>query len=354
MIRTLLKMVLVCLAFAQLGASAHAGTVPLRLTEQGRLFNKQSSTPQTGNVTMIFGIYDAATGGTPLFQEIFDVTLDEGYFSVQLGSTKPMAASLWDGSSKFIGVKVGNDAEMTPREEINSVPYAVASLDAIGDIHPASITIGGKKVVDGTGKWVGDSAGLAGSKGDPGTNGTNGTQGAKGDPGTNGTNGANGAPGILYSWDGFLDSAGRQDGGAVAHVTFSAPAAGYATVIASFAAEIVNTWSTPANVAAECTVGAQLSTTKGGTMPTSGPGLVKVRLLPNLVTIASGSGIAGDATWFPRTVSLTVPVLQGSNTVYLNGKKNLIGSGCDSTQWHNIQFTVLFSQTYAAATVTAN
>src|SRR6185503_15599280 len=69
---------------------------------------------------------------------------------VQLGSTVPFPADLWDGSIRFIGVKVGADPEMTPREEVASVPYALRSdvADRVGSIAPTDLITG---VTGGTG-----------------------------------------------------------------------------------------------------------------------------------------------------------------------------------------------------------
>jgi hypothetical protein len=186
------------LASVALSGAAWAGTVPARLTEQGRLFRKDNGMPMTGMVALTFSIYSAPSGGTAVFQEMFNVTLDEGYFSVQLGSSKPLPSALWDGSPKYIGLKVADDSEMTPREEMDSVPYAIVAQDAVGDIHPSTVTVGGKLIIDTNGRWVGDTTGLQGPKGDPGSPGAKGdpgSPGAKGDPGSPGAKGDPGSPG---------------------------------------------------------------------------------------------------------------------------------------------------------------
>jgi hypothetical protein len=178
----------VCLGLG-LAAPARAG-VPARITEQGRLFMKGSSTPATGSVPMVFSVYAAATGGTALWTESYTVTLDDGYYSVQLGSKTPFGPAVWDGSIRYIGLKVGSDEEMTPREEVAAVPYALVAADATGDIHPTSVSIGAKHVIDASGKWVGDPSGLQGPqgpKGDPGMTGMTGPQGSTG---------AQGPPGV--------------------------------------------------------------------------------------------------------------------------------------------------------------
>ena len=107
-------------------ASAHAfATVPQTLTQQGRLLNTDG-TPVTGPVRMIFNIYDSSSATTPLWTETqSNVMLDNGAFSVQLGSVTAFPSTLWSGPTRYVGVTIGNDPEMMPREEITSVPYAL-------------------------------------------------------------------------------------------------------------------------------------------------------------------------------------------------------------------------------------
>jgi hypothetical protein len=135
-------------------ASAAQADVPVRLTEQGRLF-RSNDQPVTGTVTLTFAIYASASGGTALWSESFEVTLSNGYYSAQLGATTPFPASLWSGGTKYLGLAVGTDEEMTPREELTSVPYALVASEVAGDIHPSSVSIGNSQVIDSSGNWVG-------------------------------------------------------------------------------------------------------------------------------------------------------------------------------------------------------
>lgn len=138
-------------------------------------------------------------GGTALWSEEFTVNLEKGYFSVQLGATSPFPPNLWDGSVRYIGMKVNDDAEMAPREEIASSPYALMCGNVNGNITPASVSVGGKPVIDATGKWVGDVAGLQGPPGPKGDPGGAGPAGPKGEPGTAGPMGPAGPAGVPCS-----------------------------------------------------------------------------------------------------------------------------------------------------------
>jgi Collagen triple helix repeat (20 copies) len=165
-------------------ASSVAADVPQTLTHQGRLYDANGNAV-TGIVEVEFNIYDAPDAGVPLWNEKISVTFDDGYFSVQLGATKPFT-DVFDGSVRYFGVKVGADPEMAPRVAIRSVPYAMTAGNAVGDITPTSISVGGTTIIDSLGQWVGSPTGLVGPTG---------PQGPQGDPGPAGPAGINGIPG---------------------------------------------------------------------------------------------------------------------------------------------------------------
>jgi hypothetical protein len=183
--------------------------VPATMTQQGRLLNTDG-TPATGSVSMTFSLYDSSTATTAIWTETQSVTLDDGYFSVQLGSMTSLGSSttlqtdLATGVSLFLGLKVGTDSEMTPREEIAAIPYALVAQNAIGDITPHSVVVNGITVIKSDGS-LGVGAGTVGPSGPTGPAGpvgatgpastVPGPSGPTGPAGTNGTNGAMGATG---------------------------------------------------------------------------------------------------------------------------------------------------------------
>lgn len=135
--------------------------VPQVLTQQGRLIDKATSKPVAGTISITFTLYDAATAGTSLWTEKQDVTLDDGYFSARLGETTAIPKTVFNGTVRYLGVQVGTDAEMTPREPLTSVPYALVAGDVNGAINPTSVSIAGTKVIDETGKWVGPAPAIS-------------------------------------------------------------------------------------------------------------------------------------------------------------------------------------------------
>ncbi len=179
-----------------LGAFASpVAATPMLLGQQGRIFDAEGA-PVEGALSMEFSLYAMMNGGDPLWSETFLVNFDDGYFSVVLGSSDPLDAGIFDGASLYLGITVGEDPEMTPRQTIVSVPYALTAYDVVGDINPASVSVGGMQVIDGAGVWVGDPAGLAGPEGMQGPMGPEGPQGPQGEPGADGAQGPMGDPGI--------------------------------------------------------------------------------------------------------------------------------------------------------------
>jgi len=130
---------------ALLVAAQTAGALPLSRTQtapaaastgtiayQGRLADAAGA-PLTGTYNMIFRLYDAATGGMPLWSEQWTgsngVRVSDGLFNVMLGSLSQLPISQFTNSqSLFLGITVGTDDEMAPRVQLGSVPFAVQAL----------------------------------------------------------------------------------------------------------------------------------------------------------------------------------------------------------------------------------
>ncbi len=140
---------------------------PRFLAQQGRLLDVVGR-PIDGKVNMRFALYRQPTEGEPIWQETVEVGLDDGYFAVVLGTKEALSPDLFDGLPVFLGISVQEDPEMTPREEIVSVPYALLAGDVRGHINPSTVSINGAEVIDFEGNWVGPNSGLVGPEGPPG------------------------------------------------------------------------------------------------------------------------------------------------------------------------------------------
>lgn len=77
------------------------------------------------DVSMVFSLYQSATGGTAVWTETQTVWTDyNGVYSVQLGSVEPLA--LASPGQYWLGVAIDGNAEMTPR-----LPITPAIVDII-------------------------------------------------------------------------------------------------------------------------------------------------------------------------------------------------------------------------------
>lgn len=97
-----------------------------QINYQGKLTDANGS-PITSSVNMVFKLYTASSGGTALWTETRSgantVTVNEGIFSVMLGSVTSLSSVNFD-QTLYLGVTVGSDSEMTPRKILGAVPAA--------------------------------------------------------------------------------------------------------------------------------------------------------------------------------------------------------------------------------------
>jgi len=108
-----------------MSAMTFAG-VPSTVGYQGRLYD-QNGAPINSTVSVVFSLYPTTSSATAVWTETQSVAVTNGYFAVQLGAVTAFGTSAFDGTVRYLGVKVGTDAEMTPRASLASVPYALAA-----------------------------------------------------------------------------------------------------------------------------------------------------------------------------------------------------------------------------------
>ena len=102
-------------------ASVAMADVPQTLTHQGRLYDSNGD-PVSGLVSIVFSFTDAETGGNVVWTETHDITFDDGYYSVELGSSTPFDATL-DASALWVEISIGDDPPMSPRGRVRSVRW---------------------------------------------------------------------------------------------------------------------------------------------------------------------------------------------------------------------------------------
>ena len=124
-------------------ATASANAAPAAFAYQGVIRDAEGNVPANKNQTVEFKLYTQAEGGTPVWGRAIAVLLDDtGLFNAELSDT---AGSRIDGvtdsglasilaskasTTLYIGIKViGSSGEISPRQTILPVPYAVVASD---------------------------------------------------------------------------------------------------------------------------------------------------------------------------------------------------------------------------------
>ncbi len=158
----LLRLVLLALSFAGaplvVRAQTNQAQPPGQISYQGYLTDANgiplaTNTPQNFNV--LFNIYSAPTGGTPLWGEAQVVTVNQGFFTVLLGvgNTIPSSATFHTNDltylfatngaqSRYIGITVGGlgTGEIVPRLRLLASPYALLAANAVNVTGSKSIS----------------------------------------------------------------------------------------------------------------------------------------------------------------------------------------------------------------------
>jgi hypothetical protein len=103
------------------GGAGAASIAPGAIPIQGRLADA-SGMALTGTYTVTFSLYEAAEGGPAVCSDVRPVSVADGLFSDYMDHCYTSII----GQKLYLGVKVGTDPEMTPRQVILPVPYALS------------------------------------------------------------------------------------------------------------------------------------------------------------------------------------------------------------------------------------
>ena len=108
-------------------SSVSYADVPDMINYQGKLTTSGGGLVN-GTVQMTFSVYPDTLGSPAEWTETQDsVIVSKGMFSVVLGSKVSISTSVFDGSTKYLGIQVESDPEMTPTRPIVSAAYAFKS-----------------------------------------------------------------------------------------------------------------------------------------------------------------------------------------------------------------------------------
>ena len=135
-----LRSLALAITIGALATASAIAAVPTTLGFSARLVDDKTGDPVEGAHRISFEIFTAETGGTSVWQEGREVTIEEGLLFTDVGQNKPLDATVFDGRKLWLEVKL-DDVTMEPRIVLDSVPYAVhaATSDTVGSLAPADL-----------------------------------------------------------------------------------------------------------------------------------------------------------------------------------------------------------------------
>ena len=182
-------------------------------------------------------------------------------------------------------------------------------------------------------------------RGPRGPRGFRGPAGPAGPAGPQGQAGASGHDGAVAAWSASVYPRGLVPAvsGEVAHLTFESPSDGFVVVTSNFATRIKNATTTDCRTITQIAAAPSVPATD----PTgqSAPGVNDQWIPGNLPTQYNGGtylGMSGSATRI-------LPVVKGTNNVYLNGKTT-----CTVALWGPITITAMLVQKNPISTITTS
>ncbi len=116
------------------------------LSIQGVLRNENGSTVEDGVKSFRFTVYDAATGGNGIWQEIKDqMQITNGVYTHTLGSIEDFsdADPPFDYSQEYwLAIKIDNGPELTPRTKLTMTPTSNSVVAGTNNVFPSDGNVG--------------------------------------------------------------------------------------------------------------------------------------------------------------------------------------------------------------------
>ncbi len=102
---------------------AVAESVFAQIPIQGRLTGANGTPLPDGNYDVTFSLYESSTGNDLVCSDTNSVSIKNGIFHSEIEGCSTLDIS---GQQLYLGIKVESDEEMTPRQPIYPVPYAMS------------------------------------------------------------------------------------------------------------------------------------------------------------------------------------------------------------------------------------
>jgi hypothetical protein len=118
------------------GVTVAASAVTSGINYQGRLTDSAGE-PLSGTYTMTFRLYEVASGGSALDTDTHSVEVTDGLFNTEIDFDQEH----FDGRGLWLGITVGGDAEMSPRQELRPVPYALSLKPGANIVGASSVAL---------------------------------------------------------------------------------------------------------------------------------------------------------------------------------------------------------------------
>ena len=123
-------------------SSSAGGAVPRLLSYQGVLTDGAGLPVSNGLYQLTFQIYDVATEGATMWTEVQSAEVTNGIFTVTLGSVTTLALPF--DAQYYLGITIESEAELSPRVQLCSAPYAMGAgmVSGATNIVPSSGDVG--------------------------------------------------------------------------------------------------------------------------------------------------------------------------------------------------------------------
>jgi fibronectin-binding autotransporter adhesin len=155
-LKTILLASLSVLLFATYHAPTASASNPTTINFQGKVVNANGTNVTNGTYSFLFKMYTASSGGIAVWTETDSLTVTNGVFQVNLGnSCLFFTANACNNSTPinfstnpniYLGITFNSDpaGEMTPRVQLQSVPYAynADNLGGLGSSQYAQLSPG--------------------------------------------------------------------------------------------------------------------------------------------------------------------------------------------------------------------